>query len=62
MAELIFLLVVSFACGYGIREWMSRRRRRRYRQLEEHQGLEFADPRMKASKADVVRPGTTLPD
>jgi hypothetical protein len=31
--KLIFLLVVlliGFACGYGVREWISRRRRRRY--------------------------------
>jgi hypothetical protein len=30
----IFQLVVllfGFACGYGVREWISRRRRRRYR-------------------------------
>jgi hypothetical protein len=36
MAELIFLLVAllfGFTCGYGVREWVSRRRRRRYRQV-----------------------------
>ena len=37
MAELIFLLLVfmlGFACGYGVRAWISRRRRRRYRQRQ----------------------------
>jgi hypothetical protein len=36
MAELIFPLVAllfGFTCGYGIRAWISRRRRRHYRQV-----------------------------
>jgi hypothetical protein len=37
MSVLLFLLVpllFGFACGYGVREWISRRRRRRYRQRD----------------------------
>jgi hypothetical protein len=40
MGELIFLLVVfviGFACGYSVREWISRRRRRHYRNRRAHE-------------------------
>jgi hypothetical protein len=29
---LLIVLLFGFACGYGVREWISRRRQRRYRQ------------------------------
>jgi hypothetical protein len=29
---LLFVSAVGFAAGYGVREWMSRKRRRHYRQ------------------------------
>ena len=28
---IMFLLVISFACGYGLRDWISRRRRQEVR-------------------------------
>jgi hypothetical protein len=43
MAELIFLLVAllfGFTCGYGVRDWISRRRRRRYRQVARDRSVE----------------------
>ena len=27
LLPLLFLIIISFGCGYGVREWMSRRRR-----------------------------------
>jgi hypothetical protein len=41
MAVLFFVLIIfllGFACGYGVRAWISRRRRRRYRQRAERDG------------------------
>jgi hypothetical protein len=31
MLVIMFLLAISFACGYGLRDWISRRRRKEVR-------------------------------
>jgi len=36
MFEIIIALIVGFAAGYGIREWVSRRRRQARRRDEWH--------------------------
>jgi hypothetical protein len=59
MAELFFLLVVllfGFASGYGVREYISRRRRRRYRQREARRA--YSLPKLlQSGRSGVAEPG-----
>jgi hypothetical protein len=45
MLELIIMISVSFACGYGVRDWISRRRRKeaRKRYYERHSTIPKPD-------------------
>jgi hypothetical protein len=43
MGILLVVLLFGFACGYGVREWISRRRRRRYRQCRNARLVQRSD-------------------
>jgi hypothetical protein len=63
MLVLLFALAISFACGYGVREWISRRRRKEARNKTEtgreltsavlHERLSRLEDRIASSKLEI---------
>ena len=44
IAPLLILLVVAFGCGYGVREYIARRRRAAARKIFHEEHPEFGPP------------------
>jgi len=54
----MFPLAVSFACGYGVRDWMSRRRRKEARKRYDERHPTIPNPDAHAPKIETMASAT----